>query len=176
MSNWFSSWLTGLSALVVALPFYLAVLLPLALVLGLFYGVFYLIRIGTAERSEKELSVLIVDDDESSILSLQSVLREARTKTVASADEMIEELKLHHYDLIFIDQMMPGLKGSAALTVLDGTLKNESRAIPVVFFTGTDQRFSIPRLKQFSVVEVWGKQMPYRVLDQKVHEIFKKIS
>jgi len=58
-------------------------------------------------------TILIVDDDNHLRLSLSLVLQKEhyRVETAANAEEALELLHLHEYDLVFLDLNMPGMSG-----------------------------------------------------------------
>jgi DNA-binding response OmpR family regulator len=58
-------------------------------------------------------SILIVDDEDRLRLSLSLILQKEkyRVETAASAEEALSYLKLHEYDLMFLDLNMPGMSG-----------------------------------------------------------------
>ena len=67
------------------------------------------------------LKVLVVDDLPSSLLITQNLLAPysgLRAETAASGLEAIELAKNHNYDLIFMDQMMPGMDGIETTTAI----------------------------------------------------------
>src|SRR5215203_3381321 len=58
-------------------------------------------------------TILIVDDERPLRLSLSLVLQKEhyRVETAANAEEALELLHLHEYDLVFLDLNMPGMSG-----------------------------------------------------------------
>jgi len=80
--------------------------------------------------------VLIVDDQESNVLLLQEMLREAGYTCVASTMDPHAVLELHRsnrYDLILLDLQMPGLDG---FQVMEGLKTIETEGyLPVLVIT-----------------------------------------
>jgi DNA-binding response OmpR family regulator len=58
-------------------------------------------------------TILIVDDENRLRLSLSLILQKEnyRVETVASAEEALDCLQLHEYDLMFLDLNLPGMSG-----------------------------------------------------------------
>ena len=66
------------------------------------------------EQEILNASILIVDDQQSNVLLLAEMLREAGYASVASTNDPHEVCALHrknHYDLILLDLQMPGMDG-----------------------------------------------------------------
>ena len=80
-------------------------------------------------------SVLIVDDNEMNLEVISELMSETRVKitTALSGQECLEILKEKAFDLILLDQMMPGMSGIETL----GKIKSEHLAdsTPVVVLT-----------------------------------------
>ena len=81
-------------------------------------------------------SILIVDDQESNVMLLEQLLREAGYPHVASTMNPREVCALHrnnHYDLILLDLQMPGMDG---FQVMEGLKTNEADGyLPVLVIT-----------------------------------------
>ena len=79
------------------------------------------------------LRVLVVDD-EPLILDMISrfLTRTVLVKTVASAEEALDEILTHHYDLCFLDITLPGMTGLDALKII----KKLSPTTKVTIMTG----------------------------------------
>jgi len=60
-----------------------------------------------------QISILIVDDEDRLRLSLSLILQRENyhVKTAANAEEALDCLKLHEYDLMFLDLSLPGMSG-----------------------------------------------------------------
>jgi DNA-binding response OmpR family regulator len=58
-------------------------------------------------------TILIVDDEDRLRLSLSLILQKEnyRVETAAHAEEALDRLKLHEYDLLFLDLNLPGMSG-----------------------------------------------------------------
>ena len=60
-----------------------------------------------------QISILIVDDEDPLRLSLSLILQKEnyRVQTAAHAEAALDFLKLHEYDLMFLDLSLPGMSG-----------------------------------------------------------------
>jgi PAS domain S-box-containing protein len=89
-----------------------------------------------APKEILDASILIVDDQESNVLLLEQMLREAGYSQVASTMDPHEVCALHRkhrYDLILLDLQMPGMDG---FQVMEGLKTNATDAyLPVLVIT-----------------------------------------
>ena len=70
-------------------------------------------------KDGKSLRVLVVDDEPLILLTLSRFLKKkTKVKTVASAEEAIDEIGAQHYDLCFLDITLPGMTGLDALKII----------------------------------------------------------
>lgn len=86
-------------------------------------------------NSEKEFSILIVDDEKSNIDVLNEILKSDYKIYIAkSGIDAIKRANTNKPDLILLDIIMPGMNGFEVLT----TLKEDDRTrdIPIIFITG----------------------------------------
>jgi CheY-like chemotaxis protein len=173
--------ITILGVLVIGIPWILIMMVPLAAVPLIFCAgvmVHLIFSAFTGKRlAPYELKVLVVDDDESSVLSLLSILtnKSAEVFIVESGEMMIKELAKNKYDIVFVDRMMPQQNGDVALAVADTVVSNK-KMVPVVFFTGMDRSFKTPLLSHFEVLGRWSKQMPYKKLEGEVEHLLQNIN
>jgi CheY-like chemotaxis protein len=172
---------TLVGVLVIGIPWVLVMMIPMAAIPLIFCaGVMahLVISAFTGKRQAPyELKVLVVDDDESSVLSLLSILtnKSAEVFIVESGAMMIKELSKNKYDVVFVDRMMPQQNGDVALAMAD-TLVSNAKMVPVVFFTGMDRSFKTPLLSHFEVLGRWSKQMPYKKLEGEVEHLLQNIN
>ncbi|MBO4266495.1 MAG: response regulator, partial [Lachnospiraceae bacterium] len=75
-----------------------------------------------------DVNVLIVDDNDMNLEVIESLLEGTRMKvtTAGSGQECIDELGKKSFDIIFLDQMMPGMSGTQTLAEINsrGLAKN----------------------------------------------------
>jgi excisionase family DNA binding protein len=81
-----------------------------------------------------EGNVLVVDDDPEVREMLSEVISRKGFKVVGvgSGEEALEELEKQHFDLIFLDLVLPGMTGVDALS----TIKEKDKKAVVVIVTG----------------------------------------
>jgi len=80
--------------------------------------------------------ILIVDDNEMNLEVITELLRETRMKitTALSGQECLSMLEQKQYDLIFLDQMMPGMSGTKTIQVMrERHLCDETPVIALTF-------------------------------------------
>lgn len=81
-----------------------------------------------------EGSVLIVDDDPGVREMLSDIIAEQRYKVVAvdNGERALEEMERQHFDLVFLDLVLPGMTGSETLAAI----KNKDERVIVAIVTG----------------------------------------
>jgi len=91
--------------------------------------------------------ILIVDDEKLVGIALTMELEEEGycVESVLSGEEAIEKIKIKHYDLVFIDLVMPGLDGIETCQ----RIKNLSPDTEIVCFTGTYDKHLFQRQMDF---------------------------
>jgi excisionase family DNA binding protein len=79
-------------------------------------------------------AILVVDDDPMIRELLTDILEKqsCRVVGVASGEEALREIARQHFDLVFLDLVLPGLKGTDTLK----TLKEKDKDTVVVIITG----------------------------------------
>ena len=93
-------------------------------------------------RDKTALQVLFVDDEPLILQIISRFLnRSAVVKTVASAEEALNEIKEQHYDLCFLDISLPGMTGLEAMKII----KKLSPATKVALMTGSHLSEAIER-------------------------------
>lgn len=90
--------------------------------------------------NQKPNTILIVDDDRSLLVMLDTQLRQHGHETIMarSGEEAIELLKLHapNIDAVLLDRMMPGMDGLAVVRHMKQ--HDRLRQIPIIMQTGSD--------------------------------------
>ena len=80
--------------------------------------------------------ILIVDDEEDTLISLGNILRRANyfVSTTTNGEEAIKLAKANHPDLIILDIVLPGLDGGSVADIIS---KDPATAhTPILFLTG----------------------------------------
>ena len=94
-------------------------------------------HIANSNLNSERSSLLIVDDDKSSLLVLNDILSDDYTILAARTGlEGIERANEYKPDLIVLDVLMPVMSGYDVLSVLKGSKK--TRDIPVILVTGVN--------------------------------------
>src|SRR5210317_537188 len=79
---------------------------------------------------EYKLQILVVDDNPLILMSVSRFLKKiALVKTVSTAEEAIDAIKEQHYDLCFLDVMLPGMTGLDAMKIITELSPNTKVAI-----------------------------------------------
>ncbi len=83
--------------------------------------------------------LLLVDDDvdNSDMLSRRLIRKGYRVEVARSGESALEKLDQSHYDLVLLDQMMPGMSGLDLLRLLRATYSPSE--LPVIMVTAVDQ-------------------------------------
>lgn len=88
----------------------------------------------TKQAVSMEGVVLVVDDDPRVRETLRDIISGQGYKvvTVATGEEALEEVDKRHFDLVFLDLMLPGISGSEAFAAI----KEKDKRTIVVIVTG----------------------------------------
>jgi CheY-like chemotaxis protein len=82
----------------------------------------------------KTLRILVVDDNSLILMALSRFLRKiALVKVASTAEEALEAIGEQHYDLCFLDFILPGMTGLDAMKIIN----EQSPKTKVAFMTGT---------------------------------------
>nr|WP_051410034.1 response regulator [Brevibacillus panacihumi] len=83
----------------------------------------------------KKVNILLVDDREENLLSLQAVLDSPRYRLVSvqSGEEALRQVLKEEFALILLDVQMPGLNGFETAKLIKQ--REKSRNIPIIFVT-----------------------------------------
>ena len=80
------------------------------------------------------LQILVVDDNTLILMSISRFLKNiALVKTVSTAEEALDAIKVQHYDLCFLDVNLPGMTGLVAMKIINELSPNTK----VVIMTAT---------------------------------------
>ena len=84
-----------------------------------------------------DAKVLVVDDNEMNLLVVTSLLKATKIQvdTAMSGMSALKKMAEEHYDIIFLDQMMPSLDGIQTLKMAKNMEENKSRNVPTIALT-----------------------------------------
>ncbi|MBR5421258.1 MAG: EAL domain-containing protein [Lachnospiraceae bacterium] len=94
-------------------------------------------RKGRREFSAPDARILVVDDTPLNHTVIRELLKSTgiQIETALSGEEGLELARKKYFDLIFMDQRMPGMGGSETLTALRAAEDAVSRRVPVISMT-----------------------------------------
>ncbi len=112
--------------------------------------------------------VLIVDDSKTICTVLRKFLRSAGYDTIEAfdAESGLEMMKQQHIDLVFLDIMLPGMNGFAALRTIRRDVA--TRDIPVIMMSGNEQA-----MEQFFGTRIGADDFMKKPFSR--HEVFFRI-
>ena len=86
------------------------------------------------KKDFKTLRILVVDDNSLILMALSRFLKKiALVKAASTAEEALEAIEEQHYDLCFLDFILPGMTGLDAMKIINEQFPNTKVAI----MTGT---------------------------------------
>ncbi|MFY9569855.1 MAG: response regulator, partial [Blastocatellia bacterium] len=91
------------------------------------------------ESNSPIINILLVDDNESNLLALESILSSPDRNLVraASGDEALHYLLYNDVAVILLDVHMPGITGLETAELIRG--RKKSRDVPIIFLTAYDR-------------------------------------
>ncbi len=91
----------------------------------------------TSTLKTRGVRALVVDDNNINLIISQSVLEEygVAVDTVLSGEEAIKNVKKVHYDVIFMDHMMPKMDGVETTMNIRALVDDRFRVVPIVALT-----------------------------------------
>src|SRR5438045_1519342 len=110
-------------------------------------------------------SLLIVDDDPCVLDVLRDLFSvEHLCHTAATAEEAVERMESHDYDVIVTDLLMPGMSGEDLL----GFVKAYRPETPVVFISGAADEERARRLVTKGAFDYLAKPFPLEEIARRV--------
>lgn len=84
-----------------------------------------------------DVKILVVDDNEMNLFVVAGLLKETQIQidTATSGKAALEKLTETHYDVVFLDQMMPSLDGIQTLKLAKKMSENKSKNSPIIALT-----------------------------------------
>ena len=112
-------------------------------------------------------TILIADDEEANLKSIQTALRISGYKVVIAKDgnEAIQKIEEHKPDLLILDMLMPNLTGNEVCSNLRQRQDELSRT-PVIILTALDPMLSEPKAVEAGAQKLLSKPVrPQDLLD-----------
>ena len=118
-------------------------------------------------------SLLIVDDDETIREALFDLFSEEHLcHTAATAEEALNQLQAHEYDVIITDISMPGMSGEDLL----GFIRTYRPRTPVIFISGSSDRTCAERLMRKGAVDYVFKPFRLEDIQERVSRAYRRRS
>lgn len=134
-----------------------------------------------------DATILIVDDTRINLTVAVNLLKNTKMKidTATSGEEAVNMASKYKYDVIFMDQRMPGMNGTEAFHKIRGTENGASKDVPVICLTadaviGAKERYLTEGfsdyltkpIDNFALEKILMKYLP----DEKVELISEEIT
>lgn len=127
---------------------------------------------GKPEKKAKRFTVMVVDDNLLYLKEMDAWLRKLHLKTIMakSGVECLRILERKHVDLVFMDQMMPGMDGTQALVAIRKMEAERSveHPVPVVLLTSDDSVGARKRYLEFGFDDYLAKPIEAKQIRQQV--------
>ncbi len=84
-----------------------------------------------------DAKILVVDDNEMNLFVVAGLLKETKIQidTATGGMAALKKLAENHYDVVFLDQMMPSLDGIQTLKLAKDMPENKSKDVPMIALT-----------------------------------------
>ena len=113
-----------------------------------------------------ETIILVVDDNEMNLKIASGCISKLGPKvdTAKSGKEAIEKIKTKHYDLIFMDYLMPEMNGVEAAK----EIKKINQNIPIIAFTTDYDDIVRQEFENVGVKDIMPKPIDIKILKNKL--------
>lgn len=113
-----------------------------------------------------ETIILVVDDNEMNLKIASGCISKLGPKvdTAKSGKEAIEKIKTKHYDLIFMDYLMPEMNGVEAAR----EIKKINQNIPIIAFTTDYDDIVRQEFENVGVKDIMPKPIDIKILKNKL--------
>jgi CheY-like chemotaxis protein len=125
------------------------------------------------EKQERPYTVMVVDDNLLYLKEMDAWLRNLDLKTIMakSGRECLKILEKKKVDLVFMDQMMPGMDGTQALQELRKLERVQGRPqVPVVVLTADDSAGARERYMQLGFDDYLSKPIEAQRIQEQVQK------
>lgn len=120
------------------------------------------------EKHESPITVAIVDDDESVLDAIKTVLddQDWNIRTYASGEMFLSDIKDHKPDCIVLDSNLPGLSGLAVAHIINSSQKR----IPIIVLTAYPDSKQTTKIKNLGISDILVKPVTANVLIEHIKE------
>lgn len=133
------------------------------------------------ERNEQfdfiapEAEILIVDDNEINLTVAEGIIRpiQARVTTALSGKEAIDKISVKHYDLIFMDHMMPELDGIETTHIIR-RFHEEYNDVPIIALTANAMEESKSMFLVEGMNDFIAKPIEIKIISSKLRQWLPK--
>ena len=115
-----------------------------------------------------DIKILVVDDNKMNRLVFSSLLKEsgAQIYEAANGTECLNYIKNEHFDIIFLDHMMPDMDGIETFSLMQEMTENLCKDTPVIAFTANAMSGSYEIYKQSGFAGMLTKPIIPEQLDK----------
>ena len=115
-----------------------------------------------------DVEILVVDDNEMNLMVAVNLLKATQIKVDTALSGMIclKKLEKRHYDLIFMDQMMPSLDGIQTLKMALAMENNLSKDAPIIALTANAISGARERLIGEGFTDYLSKPIDIKLMEQ----------
>ena len=112
--------------------------------------------------------ILVIDDQESILKSVEAILKKSKYEVFTAADGYIalDKISLINFDLIITDAMMPGISGYDLIKSV--RLSERTRSLPIIMLTSRQERRDVEKAIQVQVDDYVIKPLDPDLLTAKV--------
>ncbi|MBQ9199132.1 MAG: response regulator [Lachnospiraceae bacterium] len=117
--------------------------------------------------------LLVVDDNAINRRVLSGLLRETKINVdeAESGEECLERISQNHYDIIFLDHMMPGMDGVETLKRMKDTENNRCKETPVVALTAN----AVSGSREMYIQEGFDEYLSKPIVPEKLEKLIAGI-
>jgi len=156
---------------------------------GTLYSVLLPFKVNQSARTEtvvvaeevnalEGMSILIVEDNKINQLVVAKMLNDKGIKTVTANNgaEALQEVRMHHFDLILMDIQMPIMDGYKATSEIRALEDNTKSDVPIIALTASAFLSELEKAKLFGMNEHVGKPFSPEELMEKINACMRRFN
>lgn len=115
-----------------------------------------------------EAHILVVDDNPINLTVMKNLLKPSgsRVELVADGEMAVDLCRCKHFDLIFMDHMMPGMNGTEALSAIREDHSGLNTETPVIALTANETLGSCDMYKRYGFTDFLPKPVSSDMLNR----------